>query len=70
MFTDLYTILVIFQILTVSFLLSIEMDSLPTVKTAAEIFRRFCYNNRDSLMAGIIVAGWDPKLGGQVPKHF
>lgn len=44
----------------------VEMDRLPTVKTAAQIFRRFCYNNRDSLMASIIVAGWDPKEGGQV----
>lgn len=44
----------------------IEMGQLPTVKTAAQIFRKFCYHNRDQLMAGIIVAGWDPKEGGQV----
>jgi len=36
------------------------------VKTAANIFREMCYNYRDSLTAGIIVAGWDHKLGGQV----
>merc|ERR1719403_760387 len=32
------------------------------VKTAANIFREMCYNYRDSLTAGIIVAGWDHKL--------
>ena len=25
-----------------------------------------CYNNKDNLMAGIIIAGWDPYDGGQV----
>ena len=35
------------------------------VKTAANIFREMCYNYRDSLTAGIIVAGWDHKLGGK-----
>ncbi|XP_039250423.2 proteasome subunit beta type-6-like [Styela clava] len=44
----------------------IEMDSLPRVRTAAQVFHRMCYTNRDSLLAGIIVAGWDPKEGGQV----
>ncbi|EDW74240.1 uncharacterized protein Dwil_GK21488 [Drosophila willistoni] len=33
---------------------------------AASEFRNFCYNYRDSLMAGIIVAGWDAQRGGQV----
>lgn len=28
--------------------------------------RQLCYNNKDSLQAGIIVAGWDQELGGQV----
>ncbi|CAK8691256.1 unnamed protein product [Clavelina lepadiformis] len=45
---------------------SIMMGGLPSVKKAAETFRDYCYNYRDQLMAGIIVAGWDPKLGGQV----
>jgi len=36
------------------------------VRTAANIFREMCYNYRDSLTAGIIVAGWDSKHGGQV----
>lgn len=36
------------------------------VSEAAAEFRRFCYNYRDSLMAGIIVAGYDDTNGGQV----
>ncbi|EDQ90240.1 uncharacterized protein MONBRDRAFT_35094 [Monosiga brevicollis MX1] len=45
---------------------SMEMDEDPEVHTAASVFRTFCYNNRESLMAGIICAGWDKKKGGQV----
>lgn len=32
----------------------------------AHSFRNVCYNNRDGLSAGIICAGWDKTLGGQV----
>jgi len=50
---------------------NVELDGvmsghLPLVQKAAETFRDFCYSYRDQLMAGIIVAGWDPKQGGQV----
>ena len=38
----------------------------PTVKTAAHITKSVVYNNRDQLMAGLIVAGYDKNLGGQV----
>ena len=38
----------------------------PQVKTAATLFRKFCYDYKDQLMAGIIVAGWDEVNGGQV----
>lgn len=38
----------------------------PLVSEAASEFRNYCYNYRDSLVAGIIVAGWDKELGGQV----
>ncbi|XP_030373678.1 proteasome subunit beta type-6-like [Scaptodrosophila lebanonensis] len=37
-----------------------------TVLEAASEFRNFCYNYRSSLLAAMIVAGWDEKLGGQV----
>jgi len=43
-----------------------EMDEPPQVHTAANVFKEMCYNYRDQLMAGIIVAGWDKRKGGQV----
>lgn len=36
------------------------------VSEVAAEFRRFCYNYKDSVMAGIIVAGYDDVNGGQV----
>jgi 20S proteasome subunit beta 1 len=36
------------------------------VATAASFFRELCYHNKNALMAGIIVAGWDKVKGGQV----
>ena len=45
---------------------SIDIDGLPKVKTVANLFRSLCYSNKDRLLAGIIVAGWDPIKGGQV----
>ncbi|CAK4069996.1 unnamed protein product [Aphanomyces euteiches] len=44
----------------------IEGDALPKVHTAANLFRKLCYENKDRLMAGIIVAGYDDIKGGQV----
>ncbi|XP_018404594.1 PREDICTED: proteasome subunit beta type-6 [Cyphomyrmex costatus] len=43
-----------------------ELGMPPLVETAANVFREICYNYRDSLMAGILVAGWDKQKGGQV----
>jgi len=43
-----------------------ELGEQPTVETAANVFRDMCYNYRDQLTAGIIVAGWDRRNGGQV----
>ncbi|KJE96310.1 proteasome subunit beta type-6 [Capsaspora owczarzaki ATCC 30864] len=45
---------------------SIELGERPSVHSAASVFQQLCYGNRENLMAGIIVAGWDRKLGGQV----
>merc|ERR1719335_490802 len=39
---------------------------MPTVNTAANLFKMIAYNNKDRLMAGLIVAGYDEKRGGQV----
>lgn len=36
------------------------------VSEVAAEFRRFCYNYRDTIVAGIIVAGYDDVKGGQV----
>jgi 20S proteasome subunit beta 1 len=57
-------------------------DEPPTTQTAAAIFQELCYSNKDSLSwvlrhvcvesgwqslsAGLIIAGWDHKHGGQV----
>lgn len=43
-----------------------ELGQPPLVETAASVFRELCYNYRDSLMAGILVAGWDKRKGGQI----
>ncbi|XP_029557142.1 proteasome subunit beta type-6-like [Salmo trutta] len=45
---------------------SIELDEPPLVQTAANLFKQTCYRYREELMAGIIVAGWDKRKGGQV----
>ena len=36
------------------------------MKTVAQMFRKWCYDYRDQLTAGIICAGWDKYEGGQV----
>ncbi|KAL6946572.1 Proteasome subunit beta type-1 [Hanseniaspora osmophila] len=38
----------------------------PSTKTAASIFQTLCYENKDNLSAGIIVAGFDKKNKGEV----
>ncbi len=50
------------------------MNEPPLVRIAANCVRRLIYQYRDEFLAGMIVAGWDKKLGGQVSqyntKHF
>jgi 20S proteasome subunit beta 1 len=38
----------------------------PPVHTVAALFEKLCYENKDQLSAGIIVAGWDKENGGAV----
>lgn len=38
----------------------------PSVHTAAALFQKLCYENKDDLSASIIVAGWDPTTGPSV----
>ncbi|XP_008304275.1 proteasome subunit beta type-6-like, partial [Stegastes partitus] len=45
---------------------SIELDEPPLVETAGNLFRASCYRYREELTAGILVAGWDRRKGGQV----
>ncbi|KAE8279532.1 Proteasome subunit beta type-6 [Larimichthys crocea] len=45
---------------------SIELDEPPLVETAANLFKASCYRYREELSAGILVAGWDRRKGGQV----
>jgi 20S proteasome subunit beta 1 len=45
---------------------AMEAEHAPRVKTAASLFQELCYTNKDRLLAGIIVAGWDKYEGGQV----
>ncbi|KAI0375780.1 proteasome-domain-containing protein [Pilatotrama ljubarskyi] len=40
--------------------------SAPSVHTAATMFQKLCYDNKDALSAGIIVAGWDKEVGPSV----
>ena len=46
--------------------LALELGENPRVNTAASLFQTICYHNRDALLAGLIVAGYDSRLGGQV----
>ncbi|KAJ1660257.1 Proteasome subunit beta type-1 [Coemansia sp. RSA 1694] len=38
----------------------------PTVKVAASLFQEICYQNKNNLSAGIIIAGWDERDGASV----
>jgi 20S proteasome subunit beta 1 len=38
----------------------------PSVHTAAALFQKLCYENKDDLSASIIVAGWDQTTGPSV----
>jgi 20S proteasome subunit beta 1 len=38
----------------------------PSVLSLANLVSRVNYNNKDNLVGAMIVAGWDPKHGGQV----
>lgn len=43
-----------------------ELGKQGEVSQAAHMFRKLCYDYREQLSAGIIVAGWDKQHGGQV----
>jgi len=43
-----------------------ELGEMPRVRVAAQMISDIVYKYKDSLLAGLIVAGWDPVEGGQV----
>lgn len=45
---------------------SVQNGEPPSVRVAAAYVQELCYQNKDQLMAGIIVAGWDEYNGGSV----
>ena len=47
-------------------LFRLEKGSAPLVSVAAHMTKSICYQNKDALMAGIIIAGWDKSKGAQV----
>jgi 20S proteasome subunit beta 1 len=48
---------------------ALETGSLPLVKSVATMFADVIYKNKDRLMAGVIVAGWDKKVTHTIPYH-
>lgn len=45
---------------------SIDLDENARVKNVANLFKYLLYNNRDNLMAGVIIGGYDEVNGAQV----
>ncbi|CAG8506698.1 11538_t:CDS:2, partial [Scutellospora calospora] len=45
---------------------AVQHDEPPTVRTVAALFQEICYQNKDNMSAGIIVAGWDKYNGGTI----
>ncbi|CAG8679856.1 38894_t:CDS:2 [Gigaspora margarita] len=45
---------------------AVQHNEPPSVRTAAALFQELCYQNKDYLLAGIIVAGWDKHNGGTI----
>merc|ERR1712224_500930 len=45
---------------------AVELGKKPSVQTAANLFKLLAYGNKDRLLAGLIVCGYDDKRGGQV----
>jgi len=43
-----------------------QMYGPPPVSSAAAVFQKLCYENKDALSAGIIVAGWDKEVGPSI----
>lgn len=49
-----------------SSMFNIQHEEQPTVGMISHMFSELIYGNKDRLSAGIIVAGWDKRKGGEV----
>ncbi|OIR58389.1 MAG: 20S proteasome subunit beta 1, PSMB6 [Amphiamblys sp. WSBS2006] len=47
-------------------LYGVQLGESPSVECAAKMVRRLCYDYKEQLTAGMIVAGWDTEGGGRV----
>lgn len=47
-------------------LFSVQNSEPPATRIAAALFQELCYTNKDQLSAGIIIAGYDKRHGGEV----
>lgn len=45
---------------------SVQNAQPPATSIAAALFQEICYANKDRLSAGIIIAGWDKRKGGEI----
>uniref|UniRef100_A0A6B2LJ98 Proteasome subunit beta n=1 Tax=Arcella intermedia TaxID=1963864 RepID=A0A6B2LJ98_9EUKA len=43
-----------------------ELGTLPLVRTAAALVQQLSYQNKEQLLAAMIIGGWDPINGGSV----
>jgi 20S proteasome subunit beta 1 len=44
----------------------VQEETPPTVEVAANLFQKLVYENKNALMAGIIIGGWDAVHGPSV----
>ncbi|RPB27378.1 proteasome-domain-containing protein [Terfezia boudieri ATCC MYA-4762] len=44
----------------------VRNDEAPATRTAAALFQEICYANKDQISAGLIIAGYDDRKGGEV----
>lgn len=62
----LVTVFLSVRLSCVDFRTSVQNAQPPTTAIAGAIFQEICYANKDQLSAGIIIAGWDKRRGGEV----
>jgi 20S proteasome subunit beta 1 len=61
-----FLLLLVFFTYAYRYIYSIQTGRPVRVKTAAHLMQQYCYEYKDTISAGVIVAGWDPVDGGSV----